>query len=220
MLQAAPLFPLLLIPLILVGIWFVWQQVKKRRAAFQAWADAHGWSYDFNKRRDILHRFGFLDRMQHGRSRIGYDLLEGEWEGYPAAAFNFRYTTGSGKNQTTHHFGLTLIHLERSFPELRISPENILSRFGQFLGYDDIDFESVEFSRAFTVRSPDKKFAYDFCHTGMMEFLCRHSSTALELEGDVLALFTDRVLSAERLDPMLSHLIRIRENMPEYLFRN
>jgi len=213
----------LFIGLIMVGIavvgYFAWQAEKRRREEFGLWAMENGWSYNHQRNGAIRQRYGFLDRLQLGHSRVGYNLLQGEWKGYRAAAFTFRYTTGSGKNRQVHHFSVALIHIEQPFAELRIYPENMLSRFGQFLGFDDIDMESVEFSRAFTVRSRDRKFAYDFCHTGMMEFLLRHSNTAMELEGDTLALFRSRQLSAADLEPMLNHLTDLRAQMPEFLFR-
>jgi hypothetical protein len=209
---------LVVVAVVVVGI-LAWQAEKRRREEFGLWAARHDWRYDHKRNRAIRQRYGFLDRLQIGHSRIGYNLLHGEWHGFPAAAFTFRYTTGSGKNQQVHHFSVALVHIERPFPELRVYPENMLSRFGQFLGFDDIDFESLEFSQAFTVRSADRKFAYDFCHTGMMEFLLRHRRTALELEGDTLALFRDRQLEAKDLEPMLDHLVDIRRQMPEYLFR-
>jgi|FLOH01.1.fsa_nt_gi hypothetical protein len=199
--------------------YFGWQAEKRRREEFGQWAAAHGWKYNHQRDPSIRLRYGFLDRLQVGHSRMGYSLLTGPWQGFRAAAFTFRYTTGSGKNQQTHHFCVALLHLEQDFEELRIYPENMLSRFGQSFGFEDIDFESLEFSRAFTVRSRDRKFAYDFCHTGMMEFLLEYRDTALELEGDTLALFRNRQLTAADLEPMLQRLVAIRGQMPEYLFR-
>ena len=212
------LFILVPILVIVVG-YFAWQAEKRRRAEFGQWAAQHGWRYSHKHNRTIRQRYGFLNRLQVGHSRMGFNMLSGNWKGFPAAAFTFRYTTGSGKHQTTHHICVALIHIERFFPELRVHPENMLSRLGQSLGFDDIDFESLEFSNAFTVRSKDRKFAYDFCHTGMMEFLLRHRRTAMELEGDTLALFRGRQLTADALEPMLNHLVAIRGQMPEYLFR-
>ncbi|MDP7061967.1 MAG: hypothetical protein QF489_03420 [Planctomycetota bacterium] len=214
------LFQVLVAVVIGVVAYFVWQAEKRRREEFGIWAAHNGWSYSHHRDKTIHRRFGFLDRLQKGHSRIGYNLLEGDWQGFPAAAFTFRYKTGSGKNQSTHHFSVALINIERPFPELRVHPENILSRFGQALGFDDIDFESMEFSKAFTVRSRDRKLAFDFCHTGMMEYLLRHRNTAIELEGSTLALFRTRKLSAADLEPMLNHLTGIRGLMPEYLFRD
>ncbi|MHC4837168.1 MAG: hypothetical protein ACYTF3_03135 [Planctomycetota bacterium] len=200
--------------------YFGWQAEKRRREAFGQWAAVRGWTYRPERDRRIRATYGFLDRMQVGHSRRATNVLRGEWDGYPAAAFTFRYKTGSGKNETTHWFGVALIHIDRAFPEMRIHPEGFLSRIGQALGYDDIDFESVDFSNAYTVRSRDRKLAFDFCHTGMMEYLLAHRGPALELEGNTLALFVDRRLEAADLDPLFRKAARMRELMPEYLFRD
>jgi len=214
-----PLFVILAVAVMAVVGYFSWKAEKQRREAFQHWAAQHGWSYRPEKDGAIRRQYGFLDRMQVGHSRRAFNVLRGEWEGRAAAAFTFRYKTGSGKNETTHWFGVALIHIERPFPELRIHPEGIFSRIGQAMGFDDIDFESVDFSRAFTVRSRDKKFAFDFCHTGTMEYLLQHRSTALELEGGTLALFVDRRLEAAHLTPLLQQATHLRDLMPAYLFR-
>lgn len=212
------LIALIAILLPIVG-WTVWQAEKKRRQGFSDWAAQHGWLYDHCRNATLKHRYAFLDRLKIGHSRRASHHLKGHWGGRAATAFCFAYTTGSGKNQQTHYLGVVLMKLERHFPELRIYPENILLRFGQMMGYDDIDFESVDFSKTFTVRSEDKKFAYDFCNTGMMELLLHARQTALELEGDTLALFLDRYLKPEDLKPLLDFLTSIRGEMPEYLFR-
>ncbi len=206
--------------LIVVGGWYAWQVEKKRRQGFQRWARQNGWIYDHRRNATLRRQYSFLDRLQIGHSRHASHHLEGQWENYPATAFCFRYTTGSGKHQQVHSLGVVLLHLERSFPELRIYPENVLSRFGQFLGFEDIDFESVEFSKSFTVRSADKKFAYDFCNTKMMELLLQHRQSAIELEFDTLALFVPRYLQPADLPPMLQYLLQIRACMPGYLFHD
>lgn len=205
--------------LIPIAGWVAWQAEKKRRQGFRDWAAQHGFRYDHRNNATLRRRYGFLDRLQIGHSRRASHHLDGEWDGMPATAFCFRYTTGSGKHQQTHYLGVALVQLDRPFRELRIYPENILSRFGQFMGFDDIDFESIEFSNAFTVRSADKKFAYDFCNTDMMDLLLRARTTALELEGHTLALFVDRYLKPVDLEGMFDHLVEIRGRMPEYLFR-
>lgn len=209
---------LIAVALVAVG-YLAWQAEKRRREQFRIWAKERGWRYDHRNNATLRHRYGFLDRLQIGHSRRASHHLDGEWQGYPATAFCFRYTTGSGKHQQTHFLGVALLQLERPFRELRVYPENMLSRFGQFLGYDDIDFESIEFSKAFTVRAADKKFAYDFCNTDMMDLLLGSPSTALELENHTLALFVGRYLKPEDLEPMFDHLMRIRACMPDYLFR-
>ncbi|MDP6519851.1 MAG: hypothetical protein QF411_08120, partial [Planctomycetota bacterium] len=152
------------------------KQARERREAFAAWAQGNGFTYSPGRDAGLAKRFSFLDKLRQGSNRYAEHVLAGQWQGREALAFTYHYETYSsdskGRRQTHHHrFGVVLIELECTFPELRIHPENFFGRLGQALGFDDIDFESVEFSRAFTVRSPDKRFAWDFCHTGAMEYL-------------------------------------------------
>jgi hypothetical protein len=106
--------------------------------------------------------------------------------GHGVTAFDYHYETHStdskGHRQTHHHyFSCFLLHLPRSFPELVIAREGFFSKVAQAFGYDDIDFESHEFSRKFCVRSPDKKFAYDICNARMMEYLLANDDLTIEL---------------------------------------
>ena len=85
-------------------------------------------------------------------------------------------------------------------------------------GYQDIKFESAEFSRAFNVRSPDKKFAYDVCNAKMMEYLLANRDLSIEIENEVIALAFDSRLSVEQFELDLQRLAEIRSRLPEYLF--
>lgn len=213
------------VALIAVIAYYSWLAAKKRREAFQTWSAAHGWNYISQRDRGTYERFRFLDKLNQGSNRYAFDRLSGEWEGRNAEAFTFHFETHSsdskGHRRTHHHYiGIVAISIEREFPELRIHPEGLFSKIGQFFGYDDIDFESVEFSKKFSVRSENKKLAFDFCNTGMMEYLLQHSKTALELEGNTLAIYDANRLNPDEVEPYLNHLSKIRSLMPEYLFRD
>jgi hypothetical protein len=58
----------------------------------------------------------------------------------------------------------------------------VFDRIAGVFGFDDIDFESEEFSRKFHVKSRDKKFAYDVCHSRMMEFLLATKPPCVDIE--------------------------------------
>jgi hypothetical protein len=108
--------------------------------------------------------------------------------------------------------------LPGSFPELVIDKEGFFSKVAQALGYDDIDFESHEFSRKFRVRSSDKKFAYDVCNGQMIEYLLSNIDLSIEIEGEVMAISFRSRLSPEYIEPNLNRLVRVRSLMPDYLF--
>ena len=210
--------------LIGLGIWYGWKKEQERRRLFQEWSDANNRSYAHGRNKEIYGRFGFLDRTNQGHSRYAIHVLEGEWQGREAVAFTFHYavTHHDGKRTRTshHYFGVTLMRLEKAFPELKVSPESFFHKIGHALGMQDIDFESIDFSKSYEVKCSEKKFAYDFFHTRMMEDFLAHKGTAMELEGEWIALFDKGKLEPHELEPCLDRLIRIREQMPRYLFKN
>ncbi len=212
------------IMLVLAVVYFDYVRRKKRREAFALLAQRLGLRYSAAKNRRIDDTYGFLNKLRQGSNRYAYNTLEGDYQGHPVVTFDYHYETYStdskGRIQTLHHrFSFFILCFEASFPELRIYPETFFSKLGQMLGYDDIDFESVEFSKAFTVRSTDKKFAYDICHTGMMEYLLGHKDLALEIEAQCLAMGFDRTLKVEEVEGRLEQLIHLRSLVPAYLFK-
>jgi len=207
---------------IVLGI-FGWRYEKKRREAFQRLAERLGMRY-YKRDPSIANRYKFLDKLRQGSNRYAFNILEGDYQGHPVKVFDFHYETHStdskGRRQTHHHyFGFFILEQEKRFPELRIYPEGLLSKFGQMIGFDDIDFESSEFSKAFVVRSKDKKFAFDICHARMMEFLLARPSLSIEIEGQCVSMSFYKRLKPEEVEPKLRQLVEFRDLFPEYLYR-
>jgi hypothetical protein len=190
----------------------------KRREAFRVLAARLGLKYEPSKSRDMAKRYKFLDKLRRGYNRYAYNILTGSYKEHELTLFDYHYQTGSGKNTQHHHFSFFILHLPVSFPELIIGPEGIFSKIAQSIGYDDIDFESHEFSRKFCVRSKDKKFAYDACNARMIEYLLANYDLTIEIENDALAISFSKRLKPEQIEPNLNRLIEIRSLLPEYLF--
>ena len=110
------------------------------------------------------------------------------------------------------------LELPKRFPELIIKPEGLFAKLGQMLGFDDIDFESHEFSKRYSVKSPDKKFAYDFCNAQMIDYLLRQGNLIIEVDRDILSLTFRGRLSVEQIRPNIHRMQHIRSLMPNYLF--
>jgi hypothetical protein len=211
---------IIVVGVVIVAAVIYGQVVKQqRRDALAALARRLGLSFYEEKDRDLAQTLGFLDKLYLGSNRYVYNRLSGEYQGHPVMAFEYHYQTQSGKHTHHHHFSVLTLKLPRTFPELLITPEGIFSKIAQSLGYDDFDMESAEFSRAFCVRSPDKKFAYDVCHPQMMEYLLARRHLAIEIEGNALALAYDACLDVTEIEPSLRQLVEIRRLMPDYLFK-
>lgn len=213
------LFIALFVGVICVAIWLD----RKRVEALANAAAALGLSFTPARDRQLARDHEHLRGLHEGENRYAFDVMTGSHEGRSVTLFDFHYETRStdskGNSSTTNHYRhVVLLHLERSFPALVLSPEGLFSKIAQAFGYDDIDFESHEFSRRYCVRSPDKRFAYDFCNPAMIEFLLAESGASLELSGDVLAFVREGRMEPERIASELAFAGAIRDRMPAYLF--
>jgi len=203
--------------IVVLGV-FGYVSARKRREAMATLAAKLGLSFEPNKNWDIARRYCFLDKLRAGSNRYAFNILSGNYQGHDVTIFDYHYRTGSGKNTQHHYISFFILHLLASFPELVIGPEGIFSKMAQALGYDDIDFESYEFSRKFCVRCRDKKFAYDVCNARMIEYLLSNTDLTIEIEGEALAISFGSRLAPEQIEPNLNRLITVRSILPEYLF--
>lgn len=198
---------------------------KKRRTEMGLLAERLGLQFSSERNYGFAKQYAFLDKLRQGENRYAYNIMTGPFQGHEVTAFDYHFETHStdskGHRETHHHyFSFFILSLEASFPELTIAKEGFLSKIAQAVGFDDIDFESHEFSRRFEVRSKDKKFAYDFCNAQMIDYLLGQSDINIEVDQHSLALGFNRCLKVEEIEPHLNQLIEIRKRMPDYLFES
>lgn len=217
-----PGFIIVVICIIGAIVWGIYAG-KKRRDAMTLLAEKLGLRFRHERDYNLAVSYTFLDKLDQGSNRYAYNILSGNYRNHMVRAFDYHYETysrDSKGHRTTHHhhFSFFILTLAESFPELTIAREGILSKIAQAVGYDDIDFESHEFSRRFVVRSRDKKFAYDFCNAQMIDYLLAHPDINIEVDHNSLALGFNTCLKVEQIEPHLNQLIQIRALMPDYLF--
>jgi len=199
-------------------------QARKRREGLFELAQRLGLDFSPAEDREIADRYGFLKELAEGENRYACNVLSGTYQQNQVLAFDYHYETyteGKGGRQTHHHwFSFFILTLPAVFPDLTIRRENFLTKVAEVFGYQDIKFESAEFSKAFCVRSPDKKFAYDVCNAQMMEYLLANRDLSVEIENQVLALAFNTRLSVEQIAANLQRQVELRSRLPQYLFTN
>ena len=213
-------------PLVIVGFVAIFVVVLvvgyisslKRREAMAAVAAKLGMRFMPHKDRGMARRYRFLNKLRQGSGRYAFNVLSGGYQGHEVLLFDYHYKTGSGKNTHHHYLSFFIMQLPISFPELIIVPEGIFSKIAQAVGYDDIDFESHEFSRKFCVRSKNKKFAYDVCNARMIDYLLSNTDLSIEIEEKALAISFNSRLAPDKIEPNLNRLVTVRSLLPDYLF--
>jgi hypothetical protein len=130
-----------------------------------------------------------------GHSRRGLNLMEG------AAVvgglrvrllmgdYRYRITRSDGKRTRTTVYNLSFAAVSPSLavPEdLTVRAEGFLDKLGAMIGFDDIDFESSEFSKRFHVKCSDRRFAFDLFEPRMMEYFLASTPPTIHARGGML----------------------------------
>ncbi len=182
--------------LVAAGAYLAWLSREARREALATLARELGWRFDPSKDYDHDDEYAHFEVFRKGSSRAAYNTLYGSVEidgrTYSVKMGDFRYTIQHGKSSSTYHRSYLILHMPFATPNLLIRGEGLFDRLRGALGFDDIDFESEEFSRRFYVVSSDKKFAYDVVHPRMMEWLMAKEVPLIDIERGRCCLVSDR----------------------------
>lgn len=200
---------------------------QKRREELAAFAKRIGWRFDPSKQGasgSVLMRFGILSKgHSHAISNTMHGDLEVEDMQCAAQMGDFRYrvTSGTGKNRKTTTYTLSYLAFRLPFdgvPDLCIRGEHLFDKIGGMIGFDDIDFESEEFSRKFHVQSPDRRFAYDLIHPRMMEFMLAADMPRIDIErGYCLISDGTRRWSPDKFQYMQMFARKFLDHWPPHL---
>jgi len=177
----APLFILFLVVIVVLVIAGCMQE-KARRQRLAAFAALENLHYDPSRQDDPDSQYPGFDFFQRGTNRYAENFLTGTAGGCGLTAFDYHFTTGSGKNRTRHNYAVVLLRPSFLLKPLIIRPEGIWDKLTAAFGWDDIDFESAEFSRRFHVSSPDRRWAYDVLTPLTMEFLMERGKPAIHMD--------------------------------------
>jgi hypothetical protein len=98
---------------------------------------------------------------------------------------------------------------------LFIRPEGFFDKVTEFVGLEDIDFESAEFSQKFFVKSPDRRWAYDVLHQKTMEMMLTYPRFHIEFQGtQVMAYHDNATFSLGEFSSALKVVTTILEYLP------
>jgi hypothetical protein len=219
-------FGFIAIACVVVGF-IVWGQIAagKRRKELEAMAASWGFSWSKDD------PFGIAGRYDHaplcrGERRFAYNVFDGERGSRRVTCFDYHYVTytrdSKGHRQThTHRFSAALVHLDARFPRLLVRPENFLDKVAEFVGADDIDFESAEFSRKFFVKCDDRRLAYDIFHARAMEYMLAHpADLTFDFRGDTVLLADDRTWNPARFADAVGRIEGLLALVPDFVWDN
>ncbi|HSV40877.1 MAG TPA: DUF3137 domain-containing protein [Nocardioidaceae bacterium] len=199
---------------------------KKRRDAFRIFAASKGWTYTERDDRWCTHFQGHP--FGEGHNLSASNVVTGQHDGRSFVAFDYVFhTTESSTNsqghsstrEVSHDFGIVAVDAEVAFPQLAVTPEGFFTRFVGKLLNKDIELESDDFNRAFSVTCEDRKFASDVLHPRMMETLLAVRDIGWEFNGHWLLAFEQGHHELAELERRLGVLDAVLDGIPEFVWR-
>jgi hypothetical protein len=183
--------------LIIVGlVWWGYRrairQAAERRQALAGLARSWDLGYFPDDPFNLASRFEGFAAIDRGHSRCASNVLSGIRKGRGVAAFDYQYTISSGKSESTYYLSALALADRAKWPRLLIRPKGFLDKIAAAAGFNDIDFESHEFSRRFFVKGPDPRFAYDVITPKMMEYLMANDGWHIEMANAYLMVYDSR----------------------------
>lgn len=202
------------------------KRARERRAAIMAHAASRGWGYSEADERWVDY---FADTpFGLGHNRSAKNVLTGQFRGRDFVAFDYRYYTTetstdsqgrSSSREVAHPHAVVAIQTGVVFPPLSVSPEGFFSRMAGRLTGTDIELESEDFNRAFTVKCTDRKFASDVLHPQHMTFLLAHRSLAFRFSGPWVLTTAPGEFELPDIEARLDYVATIVENIPDFIWK-
>ena len=191
---------------------------RKKLERLRSFAAGIGWTYQA----DAQHLVGRWrgKPFNVGHSRRASHLLAGELEGKQAAAFEYRYTTGHGKNRSTTTYMVCMVALPTALPDLEITNEGLGAKIAKAFGGMDIQFESEEFNRRWRVEARVRKTAHDIVHPRFMELMVAGPPDPIRFEGTDVWTWHLGPIRTEVIHERLTRLSRVVDLVPRHVWQD
>ncbi|HSI07916.1 MAG: hypothetical protein ACAH89_09385 [Rariglobus sp.] len=221
----------LVVVVVVFFAWLSWKQERERTAALGALAQRLKWSFSGEEKDgDFDGRYAQFGCFQRGHSRYAHNQMRGTIDVLgrevqaQAGDYHYKITRSNGKSSstTTYRFSYFLVKLPfgSSLPSIALRSEGFMDKIAGAIGFDDIDFESAEFSRRYHVSGSDRKFVYDVIHPRMIDWMLDAPPPAFEVTRGVLLLVGGERWDTDEFEGAMGWAEAFFSHWPEYLVKD
>jgi hypothetical protein len=185
---------------------------KQRTKKIEEIAGQLGLDFHVKDITNVVSRFTDLNLFRLGGAKRAANVLTGETDEVRISIFDYQYTVGSGKNQSTPKQTVTSLESPRlRCPTFSMRPENLFDKVGSVLGFQDIDFEShPEFSRAYVLKGENEAAIREFFTTGLLDFFAQRPGLSVEASnGRLICYRANKRVGAEEYQKLLAEAYQV-----------
>jgi hypothetical protein len=207
------------------------ERERQRLAGLARWAPPNGFVFHPRDPWNLDSRYNGVAEIGRGHDRYAFEVLTRDTP-VPAAIFQYHFktwetrtVTRNGRTRTeryeqTHWRRYLIVELGVQFPHLFLRAEGMLDRLAGFIGFDDIDFESEEFSKRYFCKSDDRQFAYAIIHPQMMEWLLSRKYEGELKQGLLVMDVTAGPHSAEGCQVVWENAVGFINRIPAFVWQD
>jgi hypothetical protein len=200
---------------------------ERRRREMVALAVRRGLTFTSSFNYTLANNVPGFRPMHTGQDSYAYNIIKGTLSGRSIYAFDYHYqilTTvdRDGQEHAYHYsFSAVIACSNVTLKPLVIRPVGFLDKLGEAAGFEEIEFESAEFSRRYHVTSPDRRWAYDVLHPRAIELLLQGPPLSIEFSYDNVIAYRGlgNKLSIDEIDGAIDVVGGILDRLPDYLVR-
>ena len=189
----------------------------QRRKKLAAYAKSKGWQFSFAKDTKLKNRYPSFKCLHRGHTRYAFNIMQGVKDKRNITAFDYHYVTGHGKQRSVHHFSALVLQSPVPLKSLYIRPEHIFDKMSDFFGFNDIDFESAEFSRKFYVKAQDRRWAYDVIHQRTIEYLLKAPKFHIQFDTKEIIAWRNNRFTVQDFDDAFDLIQELLSRLPDYV---
>jgi len=192
-----PVFLIVLafVALVCVIIWLAYVAEKKRTEEFQAVANDLGFEFVPKGDPNLLQSMGRFRLFSQGHSKQIKNLLRSKTEELKVAIFDYKFTTGSGKN--SHTWSQSVISFcfpGAPLPKFLMRPEGFWDKIGSWMGFQDIDFDDhPEFSSNYVLRGDNEQAVRQLFTSAILDYFTENKKLCTEGCGQTLLFYRSQV---------------------------
>jgi hypothetical protein len=131
---------------------------------------------------------------------------------------NYKYTTGSGRNQTTNRQIVCIVEKEdHDIPHFFLRREvSIYDHLGKLFGKQDVNFEDdPEFSKAFVLQGENEEDTRKLFHAGTRQIFMEFAGSKLCVEGrdNILVAHYGKILPIAEAEKLMDDAMRMQSTL-------
>jgi len=184
-----------------------WNWLSDRKPGYENIAEKLEMQYqekDQNKEVFTAHKMFKLFRI--GNSKKVKHILYGNLESKePIFIFEYAYTVSTGKSSHTVTQHVLSVGLRKELPAFSLRPENIFHKIGEWLGFNDIDFDAYpQFSSQYRLKSTNEPQIRTLFNESVLGFLSYEKGWWIECNGQIIIYFKySKRMQEEMVEPFI-----------------